>query len=274
MCSSSVTMGQYNELITSVSSQPLSFGSAEEILALLQSQIASDSSLEYLITDPASIINSSGYSSGATIQSGFTISDGNLASAGEGSQMMGTSDGIDMQEFPGDETASQMCSMFFLPESGSVPSGRPMFTQVNETSKSGMVAYSQSLELSPNCITDKSLQLIQFLQAANASQEVMSTLNTGRASLSGASTLNTGRASSGASASLPRLKSSHDLMGVGRTSQSLGSIQTGDVSKGFLNMGSSASASPPQPASSAFRVPQVRRDNKSWMIIIILLPGV
>lgn len=235
---------QPNQSNPSISSQALSFGSAEEIMALLQSQIASETSFEYLITDPASLISSSGYSSGATIRSGFTISDGNLASTGEGVQLL-PSDGIDMQEFPSDETTSQMCSMFFLPETASVPTAcQSIFTQVNETSKSGMAPYSRPLEIAPTCMMDKNLQLLQFLQAATASQEVMSTLTTGKAM-------------SGASASLPRLKSSHDLMGAGRASQSLGSIQMGEASKGYLNMRTSTD-SPHQPTSSAFRVPQVR----------------
>lgn len=243
MCSTAVTM-QPNQSMPSVSSQPLSFGSAEEIMALLQSQMTSESSLEYITTDPVSIISSSGYSSGATIQSGFTISDGNLASAGEGVQLL-PSNGIDMQEFPSDETASQICSMFFLPETASVPPAcQAIFTQVNETSTGGMAPYNQPLEIASNCMMDKNLQLLQFLQAATASQEVVSTLTAGKAL-------------SGASASLPRLKSSHDLMGAGRASQSLGSIQTGETSRGYLNTRSSADASQP-PASSAFRVPQVR----------------
>lgn len=225
-------------------SQALSFGSAEELLALLQSQLASETSLECLISDPSSssaaAISSSGYS-GTNIPSGFAISDDNLVGSDGAASISLFSDGIDMQEYAGGNGASgQLCGMFFLPEP--VPS-MPVFAPVGELpdSGAGVVCRERSVQWGSSAAAGNRVQLHSFLQDA------------ARMAFPAGSKQRPPQGSS----SLPKMRSSHSLETVERGSRSLGSLQANDGgTRGFSNSRSSndplAKLSP-----KGFRTPQV-----------------
>lgn len=222
-------------------SQTLSFGSAEELLALLQSQLASETSLECLISDPSSAaISSSGYS-GTNIPSGFAISDDNLV-ASDAASISLFSDGIDMQEYAGSSSgggsgaAGQLCGMFFLPEATSMP----VFAPVGELSESGATACrEQSMQLGSSAVGSRT-QLHSFLQDA------------ARMAFPAGSK----RPPQGSS-SLPKMRSSHSLETVERGSRSLGSLQANDGgTRGFSNSRSSNDALSKH-SPKGFRTPQV-----------------
>lgn len=222
-------------------SQTLSFGSAEELLALLQSQLASETSLECLISDPSSAISSSGYS-GTNIPSGFAISDDNLVASDGGASISLFSDGIDMQEYAGGSgsSADQLCSMFFLPEatSLSVPS-MPVFAPVGERTESGVTpCRQQSMQL--DSAVENCVQLQSFLQDA------------ARMAFSTGSKL-----PPPGSSSLPKMRSSHNLETVERGSRSLGSLQANEGgTRGFSNSRSSNDLLHKH-SPKGFRTPQV-----------------
>lgn len=225
-----------DQQLPAVSSQTLSFGSAEELLALLQSQLASESSLEHLIGVPSSAVDCSGYP-GTNIQSGFSISDDNLVASDAAGISLLSANGIEMQEYTGNST-SQLCSMFFLPEDRSRPAqSMSLFARVDEMPKTNATTSSPlSLQFDPT--VESKLQLRDFIKNAMgiAASEQSKLLHPG-------------------SSSLPRLKSSHDLETVHRGSKSLGSLQTNDDARSSSNSKSSNESQSRQ-ASKRFRTPQ------------------
>lgn len=225
--------------LSTINSQTLSFGSAEELFAILQSQLASESSLDHFIGGvPSPAVGCSGYP-GTNIQAGFAFSDDNLVASDAAGISLLSTDGIEMQEYPSD-SASQLCSMFFLPEDRSLPSqSMSLFTQVGETPKTNATGCSPlSMQLDATTVESK-LQLQDFIQDAT-----------------GIAMSEHSKLSHPGSSSLPRLKPSHDLERVHRGSKSLGSLQTKEDARSLSNSKSSNESQSRQ-ASKRFRTPQV-----------------